>query len=282
MKLAAHGFLLWLAGLASLPVCAQGLAPGAAQGSARIDGEVVTLRHAYAHLHDNAEGLLDWPSELRILVADREVPPAALRGVAFFPAEELARQGRLRGLLMRLSPEEPQRVLVSVLGAPANPRESFLSLALGSPSNPAFSDWRLERTRVEGALEAREAGQGIRVRFHAGIAAEPPVSEDLRDVAARNSAQMSVFVQRAEALQRGDLDVVHRLSTEASYQRLRAALALLGPHAGVYQKNTGSLWKQQAAGVQRLVVRTDRAVAIFGPDQWSSFVRDAGAWKVAD
>jgi hypothetical protein len=54
--------------------------PGTATGTLNVDGDAVTLTHAYAHLHDNAEGWLDYKKEMRILVSDREVALDALSG----------------------------------------------------------------------------------------------------------------------------------------------------------------------------------------------------------
>ncbi|HMB28663.1 MAG TPA: hypothetical protein VKS99_11185, partial [Blastocatellia bacterium] len=64
--------------------------PGVARGSLRVNEKNITLHHAYAHLHDNAEGLLDKTERFRVLFTDREVPPNALDGIAFLPVMELA------------------------------------------------------------------------------------------------------------------------------------------------------------------------------------------------
>jgi len=42
--------------------------PGTVQGTLQVNDKAIELRQAYAHLHDNAEGLLDRPKELRILL----------------------------------------------------------------------------------------------------------------------------------------------------------------------------------------------------------------------
>ncbi len=71
------------------------LDPGAAEGSLQVNEETISLSRAYSHLHDNAEGLLHSPKELRILLVDREVSQEALEGIAFLPVEEMAKEGRI-------------------------------------------------------------------------------------------------------------------------------------------------------------------------------------------
>ena len=91
-----------------LPPSASAIDPGRVQGTLQVNGQAITLTQAYAHLHDNAERLLDRPRELRLLLTDREVPQEALAGLAPLTAlEPLARAGRLQGLLLRLDPKDP-------------------------------------------------------------------------------------------------------------------------------------------------------------------------------
>ena len=66
----------------SLPPSASAIDPGRVQGTLQVNGQAITLTQAYAHLHDNAEGLLDRPRELRLLLTDREVPQESLSGLA--------------------------------------------------------------------------------------------------------------------------------------------------------------------------------------------------------
>src|SRR5262249_892976 len=95
--------------------------PGVARGSLRVNEKNVTLRYAYAHLHDNAEGLLDKAERFRVLFTDREVPANALDGIAFLPVMELAKQGRVQGLMFEMAPDDPDHVVMTLLLPPAGP-----------------------------------------------------------------------------------------------------------------------------------------------------------------
>lgn len=88
---------------------------GTAQGSLEVDGVTVPLTHAFAHLHDNADGVRQRPRQLRILLADRAVPQEALAGIALVSLLRMAREGRVRGLLLQLDADQPRRGMVTLL-----------------------------------------------------------------------------------------------------------------------------------------------------------------------
>ena len=71
--------LVWiLAVLLISSQVAQAIDTGTLSGTLRIGDEVVELREVYAHFHDNAEGLLDRPKEMRIVLSDRPTNPPGI------------------------------------------------------------------------------------------------------------------------------------------------------------------------------------------------------------
>jgi len=108
------GLVLLLLGL--VPT-ARGIDPGRASGHVLIDGERIVLREAAAHLHRGAADRLLPRPELRIVLADNEIPQAALAGLEPLPVLGLARAGRLRGLLLRLDPDDATTLTVTLLAA---------------------------------------------------------------------------------------------------------------------------------------------------------------------
>jgi len=86
--------------------------PGRALGELRIRDQRIPLTHAYALLHE---------AELRVVVADREIPQSALAGRVELPVEALAKAGEVRGLLVRADPRNRARSSVTVLDAGALP-----------------------------------------------------------------------------------------------------------------------------------------------------------------
>lgn len=190
--------------------------PGTAQGSLQVDGVTIPLRHAFAHLHDNAEKLLHRPRELRILLADRDVPQEALAGIAFLPLARLAREGRVRGLLLQLDADQPERGVLTVLQPSVSPARPFLVQKIA-----------LAHNRVIGEIQ-----YGERLRFNAPLFSEIPITADLRGKAALDSPQARVL--------------------------------------------------RSTDGLERIVVRGERATAIFADGKWLSLARERDEWRLDD
>jgi hypothetical protein len=114
------------------------------------------LNEAHAQLHRHPTAEPRHRPELRILLADREVPQDSLAGEDPLPVLELARAGLVRGLLLRLDPDDPDTVTITLLmhragdGAPA---------ALGNTAAEAglLRDLRLGPQRVSGSVECPPA-----------------------------------------------------------------------------------------------------------------------------
>ncbi len=149
--------LVWLC--LSLPPSASAIDPGRVQGTLQVNGQAVALTQAYAHLHDNAEKLLDRPRELRLLLTDREVPQAALAGLAPLTAlEPLVRAGQLQGLLLRLDPKDHRRLELTLLYPPPAPGAALLTRTITFSAKSSSLDFPLsppgERVRVRGEKPA--------------------------------------------------------------------------------------------------------------------------------
>ncbi len=190
--------------------------PGTAQGSLQVDGVTIPLRHAFAHLHDNAEKLLHRPRELRILLADRDVPQEALAGIAFLPLARLAREGRVRGLLLQLDADQPERGVLTVLQPAVSPTRPFVLQKIA-----------LAHNRVIGEMQ-----YGERLRFSAPLFSERPITADLRGKTALDSPQARVL--------------------------------------------------RSTDGLERIVVRGERATAIFADGKWLSLARERDEWRLDD
>lgn len=190
--------------------------PGTVQGSLRADGVTVPLTHAFAHLHDNAERLLRHPRELRVLLADRDVPQEALAGIGLGPLRRMAREGRVRGLLLQVDADRPRHGVVTLLRASVEPDQPLVMLRIAVAHN-----------RVVGEIE-----YGGRVGFSAPLFSELPVTADLRGKAALESVQAQVL--------------------------------------------------RSTQHVERIVVRGDRATAMFPDGRWLSLTRKAGEWRADD
>jgi hypothetical protein len=265
-----------------------GIDPGVASGSLRVNEKNITLRHAYAHLHDNAEGLLDKTEKFRVLFTDREVPSNALDGIAFVPVMELAKQGRVQGVMFEMAPDDPNNVVMTLLLPPSGPGRLLIRQMISVDGEDLFTEWAMKDHRVVGAIERRgEREPGLSdfpaisysVKFDAPIFNEPEISSDLKGRAALDSPQARLLFEKADALAKGDFAAAQKVSTERANRWNQAFLA--GAKADSLAKQAAEM-KKSLQKIQRVVERGDRAVVILPNKQWFSFVREGGEWKSDD
>jgi hypothetical protein len=262
--------------------------PGVASGSLHVNEKKITLRHAYAQLHDNAEGLLDETERFRVLVTDREVPQNSLDGIAFLPVMEMARQGKVQGLLFEMDPEYPNNVVMTLLFPPSGPGRFLIRQTIHVSGEELFKDWSLKGNRVVGAIErsgGREPGLSdfpaisYSIQFSAPVFNEPKISADLKGRAALDSPQARLLFAKADALAKGDFAAAQKVSTERANRWNQAFLAGAKPDSLARQ---AAEMKKSLQKIQRVVERGDRAVVILPGKQWFSFVREGGEWKSDD
>ena len=89
--------------------------PGRAEGFLVAAGDRVEITHAFACLHGNPPKERGLARELRIVIADRELPQPALAGPDERAVLALARSGPLRGLLLTLDPDSPASLRTTLL-----------------------------------------------------------------------------------------------------------------------------------------------------------------------
>jgi hypothetical protein len=281
-----RALLLALLLVQASPVAA--LDPGIARGELRVDGEAVVLTHAYALHQDNAEGVLEGP-ELRILLADRDIPPGAIAGPLPWALERMARAGALRGVLLKLSPEpSPQAVNGLVLYPPATP-QAALAFFTAAGFKRLERDGQWVAGEIEHASEPHAGSQGVpafrcEASFRAPVFEDVPVEADLRGRAARKSEPAQAFLAYEEALRSGVLARVEPLVTPAKYQEL-AAFASQAGEARVRSQAGDAVPPRDARKRQigRVVVRGARATVIFTDPEgkgYQSLVRVNGDWRV--
>ncbi|HSQ70190.1 MAG TPA: hypothetical protein VLM41_08895 [Steroidobacteraceae bacterium] len=136
----------------SLTPAAAAIDPGRAQGYFAVNGRRIELTEAFAHLHSNREGRLPFMPELRIVLADRPVPQQSLAGLESPDVLELAREGQVLGLLIRLDPGKPGTVLLTVLEPPHGGSGMLASRRYGPTTPGLLENLRLSPQRVGGDL----------------------------------------------------------------------------------------------------------------------------------
>jgi hypothetical protein len=262
-------------GLALAAAPAFALDPGMASGHYRKDGLDLSFRHSVALSQDNAEGVLDHPRQLRVLLSDTDVPVAALYGLIFPPVRAMARAGKVRGLLLEFDPADRESLQVTVLAKPDDPRFSLATISL---SNSAGLWRRLEvnATRAVGELNPRDDGE-LAASFSAPVFSDD-VQADLKGAAAQNTEQVRILVARAEAVARGDMPAALALCTEDAAAQLRA----LPPEVMTPAVKDMLGLIRQLKSARRVVVRRETAAVQVGTGDWASLRREGGAWKAAE
>jgi hypothetical protein len=264
---------------------------GVAKGTLQVNGKQITLTHAYAQTHDNAEGLLDFPKELRIVLADRAVPQESLRGIAFLPVTQLAREGKAQGILIKLNPADRKSMYVTLLKQPETPGMSLMTQTLSDTAHELIKNFRLGGNRVSGAVEhadanASEPGELPRmsysVTFDAPLFHELPVTADIKGVAAQKSLQVALLKKKTATLAAADFDAARKLMSVRAQRQTDAFLAQASPEASKISKEMIADMEASIAKIDRVVVRGDSAVALAGKDTWFVFVKENGDWKSDD
>jgi hypothetical protein len=272
---------------------AHAIDPGRAQGTLQINGEKVALKEAYAHYHDNTERLLDRPKEIRIVLSDRRIPQESLRGIAFLPVTDLAREGLVEGLLLQFDPGDRSKMLVTLLRKPPRTGLSLMTLSLVETNPPLLKKISISKTRISGELkyaDTRQTGsEGLpqlsyTVTFSAPLFHELPVTADLRGRKAQESPQIKVMRQKVEALKKGDMEGIKQVSSEKANRRNAAIMEKMDSKSvQAFAKEGAVELEKTVKTVTRVVVRDDSAVAICsGGKTWMIFVKEGGSWKSDD
>jgi hypothetical protein len=267
--------------------------PGTASGTLKVDGDVVTLSHSYAHLHDNAEGWLEYKKEMRILVTDREVVEEALAGLnPVFTLSAMVMQGSVRGVLIRFDPAKPKSILVTVLYPPKDQRNSLANRTMSDSEKSPLENLLISELRVsatvshssEGNTELGWPAESYSFRFSAPLFKEPAVTATLKGRQALNSLQVKTVLARATAFIKGDMEKARQLSTERSFREIENFMVQSKEEAKKMMRDSGKEIEQSVKkGKLLLIVRGDHAsLMIDGKDGRSMFglLRKDGNWQV--
>jgi hypothetical protein len=269
---------------AVLTVLLAGAGPAAALDAGKADGSlsvgqgVVELKTAYAVQYFNDEGLADGP-ELRILLADRKVDLDLLTGPTADAIERAARKGKLRGILLRLDPNQLAKAPVrgTLLMSPQSPADSLMHFTVTGESG-GLEALEVTRDRVQGKAQFRSAG-GDSTAFSYGSAFIARLLQDrasarLIGLRAQESPPAKTVLAFERALREGDLATVSAHATPERFAGLDADFLRVGPVVFLEQVRAQL---PEPAVRQRQV----REVVIHGSRAWVVMVKEDGSRTVA-
>ena len=151
--------------LLSVVPTAAAIDPGRCTGHVQIEESRVELSEAYAHLHRGTSDDPPRTAELRIVLADREIPQEALRGTDAGHVLELARAGAVRGILIRLNPDETGDITLTVLAPPADGAGALPTRSYPAAGGSVLRNLSVAPQRVGGDL-ACPADDGLDCAAH--------------------------------------------------------------------------------------------------------------------
>jgi hypothetical protein len=248
--------------------------PGVATGGYRGDEGAIDVTRSVALAVDNAEGFGDFNRGLRVVLSDVEVLPSALTGIAFPPVRGLARDGKLRGILLEFDPADRKTLFATVLAKP-EPGYSLGTTTL-SDSEGLWTRLDASATRVSGELKP-EVSDHFRFSFSAPVFTNA-VTADLSGPAAAASPPVKALIARAEAFNRGDMAAVQALSTPTA----AAQMQNLPPEMLKLAKREMPGLMAKLKTPKRVVIRRETAAVMLEKGSWASVALVDGVWKAAD
>ena len=250
------------------------LAQGTASGHYDHDSVQVVLSHVTVLAQDNAEGLLDHPNQIRVVLSDQAVPVEALYGAIFPPVRAMAKQGEVHGVMFEFDPADRTRISITPLAKPDDPEASLATI---SQSNSQGLWRQLTVTATSITADYQDGDGGLTAMFSAPLASDP-LTADLKGPAAQSSEQTRVLIARAEAMGHGDLTAAAALTARGASDDMKA---MPPEELKAISQQVGEMIRHFKA-VKRVVVRQHTAVALLGEGESESLVLEDGVWKVAD
>ncbi len=274
-----------------LPRLALAIDAGKANGLLTVGKEKIKLTHAYAHRYNNEEGLGDGP-ELRILLTDRELPVTVLAGFEGpRTLDDMARQGKVRGILLKLDPRKPlDHMHGTVLVPPSDPQASLIFFT--SSGNDELKGLKVDALRVSGELQYSSDNKSFAdlppyscdATFSAPLFHDEPLTAKLSGRAAIISPQAQALKAYIAALGRGDLEAARKLATENNWTELEAYKKKVSDEEfRKMLKSEGSSAAEIDRQISRVFVRGSHATIVLkgqGSTSVQSLVKQGGEWKV--
>ena len=138
--------------LLSVVPTAAAIDPGRSTGYVQADDSRMELGEAFAHLHRGTSDEPPRPAELRIVLADREIPQESLAGPDTGRLLGLAKVGAVRGILIQLNPDDPSDLTLTVLATPADGSEALVPRHYPAAGRDMLRNLRVSPQRVSGDL----------------------------------------------------------------------------------------------------------------------------------
>ncbi len=279
-----------LIGLSVLFSAAPSLAidPGVASGRLTVGEAGIDLKHAVVMRYGNEEGALE-RAELRILLTDRELPESILRGPFMQSLERLARQGNVRGILLRLDVKKLTRGSIhgTLLLRPEETRLSLPTFTIDDKGG-GFERFGVGNNRVFGTLHWMSSRSSLPLVEYVATFSAPlfqdEVNARLYGRRALHSPQVKVLLAFEELLRAGNLEAAKGFCTTERFAELLALGDERGEKAFLQEVRSGIPPREtRGKEIRAVFVRGPLATVILDTGRektYRAMVNTEEAWKV--
>ena len=245
-----------------------------ADAALEINGKTIRLTNALVVQSGNEEGLDD-AAHLLVFLSDKPMPLQVAVGATTLRAQAWARANNVSAVVLRGDPAGKSAAgTASVLAAPGLEPGGFASLA----NTQGFSALRVAAGRASGTVSFGASSTLVKGSFDAPISAVP-ITQDLKDREAADSAPAKAYVAYMAALRKGDLKEAGRHATAARIKQVEDFRA----QAGEMFKNMSKEIPDSASlakSVRRVVVRGNLASVVLASKEVNELVREGDDWKI--
>ncbi len=233
----------------------------------------IELKHVLVVDFDDTEGMGDGP-QLRVLFSDKEIPQSELESPSLFNLDALAREGKLQGVLLRFDPKaETPEVYGTTYATLDNPQTSmpFFTLSGGAGGVDSL---KVEKGILSGAVDGSGEGStdfgtpsyAYEITFSAPVSKPAPVTT-LAGKEAMNSVQMKTYLKFEEAMGKGDLDTVKKMTTPEKAKQMDDFIAQVGKEQFIAMtKQMVSDPDTREKSLKGLYIRGDNTTIVFNDE----------------
>lgn len=204
------------------------------KGKFTVDGKDIELKHVLVVDFDDAEGMGHGP-ELRVLFSDNQIAQSELELLNLLNLEALAREGKLQGVLLRFDPNaESPEVYGTTYAALDDPQTSmpFFTLSGGAGGVDSL---KVEKGVLSGTVDGSGEGStdfgtpsyAYEITFSAPVRKPTPVTV-LTGKEAMDTVQMKTYLKFEEAMGKGDLDTVRKMTTPEKAKQMDDYIGQMG------------------------------------------------------
>lgn len=256
-----------------------------ASDGARIDGFLIDggaeikLDHVLVVQHGNEEGLEDGP-HLRIFLTSGAIPLSLAGAATTLDAGLFAKQSKIYGVVILADPSgKTTKAVAYRLNTPPWKTQAPPGFAAKMPDPDILRRFQITGSHVSGEVHVDLTRGWVTANFDTTITPDP-VTQDLADNAAIESAPAKAFLAYQEAASRGDMAGLGKYSTSLHEKMVRALHDQMGNTAFIRFVTSDVNMKALPNSILRVVVRGDSASIVFKVKEVATLVLEGNVWKV--